>query len=53
MKEVTIICCYNNLKQYKTFTESLAKQTTECELIGIDNTKKANIHHALQRLIYI
>lgn len=39
MKEVTIICCYNNLKQYKTFTESLAKQTTECELIGIDNTK--------------
>ncbi len=39
MKEVTIICCYNNLKQYKTFTESLAKQTTEYELIGIDNTK--------------
>ena len=41
MKDVTIICCYNNLNQYKKFLDSLSGQSMEVELIGIDNSKKA------------
>lgn len=36
---VTVICCYNNLAQYKDFLlASVQEQDTECEMIGIDNT---------------
>ena len=38
MKEVTIICCYNDLKQYSVFLKSLTSQNLDFELIGIDNT---------------
>lgn len=34
---VSLVCCYNNLKQYKDMQKSLKNQTVEYELIGIDN----------------
>lgn len=37
MCRVTVVCCYNDRQQYQEFQESLAKQKTEFELIGIDN----------------
>ncbi len=37
MNEVTIVCCYNNLKTYNDFVNTLKAQTCPCEIIGIDN----------------
>ncbi len=38
MKEsVSLICCFNNLSQYKNLEASLKDQTIEYELVGIDN----------------
>lgn len=34
---VTIVCCYNDLKQYQNLQTSLEKQNIGYELIGIDN----------------
>lgn len=34
---VSLICCYNNLQQYKDMQKSLENQTVEYELIDIDN----------------
>lgn len=36
-KKVTIVCCYNDIKQYKRLCVSLEKQSIQFELIGIDN----------------
>lgn len=38
MSDVTVVCCYNNKKQYEEFAASLKAQTCPFELIGIDNT---------------
>ena len=35
--KITIVCCYNDRKQYERLQASLAKQTTGYELIGMDN----------------
>ena len=37
MKDITVICCWNNEKVYNDFAETLKAQNYECELIGIDN----------------
>lgn len=37
MSEVTIVCCYNDLKMYDDFVNTLKAQNISCELIGIDN----------------
>lgn len=34
---ISLICCYNNLQQFKDMYKSLENQTMEYELIGIDN----------------
>lgn len=34
---VTIVCCYNDLTQYRAFENSLKGQNTEYTLLGIDN----------------
>lgn len=34
---ILLICCYNNLQQYKDMQKSLENQTVEYGLIGIDN----------------
>ena len=34
---ISLVCCYNNLQQYKDMQKSLENQTVEYELIGIDN----------------
>ena len=39
MNNITILCCYNDLKQYKIFLKSLSKQSIGVEMIGIDNTQ--------------
>lgn len=39
-KHVTIVCCYNDIQQYKRLQRSLAHQDTEYDLIGIDNRKQ-------------
>lgn len=39
-KKVTIVCCYNNIEQYKRFCVSLEKQNIDYELIGIDNQEQ-------------
>ena len=36
---ISLVCCYNNLQQYKDMQKSLENQTVEYELIGIDNRK--------------
>lgn len=36
-KMVTIVCCYNDIGQYRRLVDSLEKQDMEYELIGIDN----------------
>lgn len=36
-KRVTIVCCYNDCKQYQRLQNSLDKQNIEYELIGINN----------------
>ena len=36
----TIVCCYNNERQYNVFTQSLEEQDEKVALIGIDNTNK-------------
>ena len=35
--KITIVCCYNDRKQYERLQASLAKQNTGYELIGMDN----------------
>ena len=40
MSEISIICCYNNEKQYNDFCFSLEKQNMDYELLGINNIKK-------------
>lgn len=35
--DVTIVCCYNDEKQYERLQASLAKQNIEYDIIGIDN----------------
>ena len=35
---VSIICCYNEKKQYNAMVQSLCGQTIDYEIIGIDNT---------------
>ena len=40
MNKITIICCWNNEKQYKKLLESIAEQSIEVDIIGIDNTKQ-------------
>lgn len=37
---ISLICCYNNLQQYKDMQKSLENQTVEYELIGIDNREE-------------
>ena len=37
MSLITVVCCYNDRKQYQEFTETLNRQNMTCELIGIDN----------------
>lgn len=34
---ISIICCYNNKKQFNTMMKSLASQNVKYEVIGIDN----------------
>lgn len=36
-KNITVVCCYNDKKQYDLLVKSLSEQTEPCELIGIDN----------------
>ena len=37
-RELTILCCYNNRKNFEQLVENLKKQSIETEIIGIDNT---------------
>ena len=36
-KKLTVVCCYNDKKQYSRLVKTLSEQTVSCELIGIDN----------------
>ncbi len=36
---ISVICCYNNEEQFKTFSDNLKKQNVLYELIPIDNRK--------------
>ena len=38
--KITIVCCYNDRKQYGRLQASLAKQNTGYELIGMDNCSR-------------
>ena len=38
--KITIVCCYNDRKQYGRLQASLAKQNTGYELIGMDNCNR-------------
>ena len=38
--DVTVVCCYNDPKQYRKLTEDLARQHYNYTLIGIDNCGK-------------
>lgn len=38
-KKITIVCCYNDAKKYQLLQNSLKKQNTAYELIGIDNQR--------------
>ena len=38
--DVTVVCCYNDPKQYRKLTENLARQHYNYTLIGIDNCGK-------------
>lgn len=38
LRELAIICCYNNEKLYKKFLENIKLQQGDVEVIGIDNT---------------
>ena len=38
MNRVTIVCCYNNGKQFEEFQRALSEQTEQVVLIGINNT---------------
>lgn len=37
---VTVVCCYNNVGEYNSFKESIAKQSESAVVVGIDNTEK-------------
>lgn len=37
--DVSIVCCYNNIKQYGKFINSLSRQSIQPRVVGIDNTK--------------
>lgn len=38
MKELTLVCCFNDIDQYHVLQNSLLSQDIEYELIGLDNT---------------
>ena len=38
--DVTVVCCYNDPKQYKKLVEDLARQHYDYTLIGIDNCRQ-------------
>lgn len=40
MNKITIICCWNNKEQYKMLLDSIAKQSSKVDIIGIDNSKQ-------------
>lgn len=39
-KKITVVCCYNDKKQYSRLVQTLSEQTLPCELIGIDNSSR-------------
>lgn len=36
-RDVTVVCCYNNLEQYSHLQEDLARQNVAYTLVGVDN----------------
>lgn len=40
MNEITIVCCWNNSKQFNVLLNSIYKQQTSVDIVGIDNRKQ-------------
>lgn len=54
MKDITIICCWNDKKQYQRLIDSIKIQDIKVNIIGIDNRNQVytSCSRALNDAIY-